>query len=227
MMRPDPRVDVLRALGDPVRLRVIDHLFNVRSATVSELAARLDVSITTLSNHLRKLREANLIVASPSGRHVMYALADPGLETLLPLLDRITGRLAAGPAAAPDTPRAAAATCYDHLAGGLGVDLFARLIELDAIRERPDGSVELGANRRAFDALGVEVPRPGRRRFAYECLDAIHHRPHLGGALGAALLRALTDRAWLVPGHDRVVSPTPAGRRGLERAIGLKLRVAG
>ncbi len=65
------------------------------------------------------------------------------------------------------------------------------------------------------------MPEPGRRRFAFECLDAIHHRPHLGGALGAATLAALEQRGWVHAEDDRVVRVTPAGRRGLKRAIGL------
>ena len=210
-MRPDPRVGLLRELGDPTRLRVVDHLSNVGAATVSELAAALGVSLTALSNHLKRLRDAGLLTATASGRHVIYELADDGLQSLLPLLDRLTGRLAPEPLEPPSTPRAAASTCYDHLAGRLGVELFARLLALGAIRERPDGTVELGDDPAPFTALGVKVPEPGRRRFAFECLDAIHHRPHLGGALGAATLAALEQRGWVTAGDDRVVSITPAG----------------
>ena len=153
---------------------------------------------------------------------MIYELADDGLQSLLPLLDRLTGRLAPEPLEPPSTPRAAASTCYDHLAGRLGVELFARLLALGAIRERPDGTVELGDDPAPFTALGVKVPEPGRRRFAFECLDAIHHRPHLGGALGAATLAALEQRGWVTAGDDRVVSITPAGRRGLKAAIELE-----
>src|SRR3954447_24776180 len=90
----DPRVALLKELADPLRLRVIDRLGHRGPATVSRLAAELDVPLPQLSNHLRRLREAGLVSVQRDGRQAVYALADPGLELLLPLLDRITGRVA-------------------------------------------------------------------------------------------------------------------------------------
>ena len=132
--RLDPRAALLRELADPLRLRVVDRLANSGEASVSGLAAELGVPLPQLSNHLCCLREAGLVRVRRSGRHAVHALADPGLEALLPLLDRLTGRLAPPPAAPPDTPFARARTCYDHLAGALGVDLYAALCERDALR---------------------------------------------------------------------------------------------
>ena len=218
----DPRIALLRELGDPIRLRVVDRLGNVGEASVTQLSVDLGVPLTTLSNHLRRLRDAHLISASRRGRQLIYTLADPGLEALLQGLDHVTGRLAPEPQVAP-TPRAAASSCYDHAAGRLGVALFAQLVATGALRERPDGSVELGHDPALLDALGVRVPPPSRRRFAFECLDAIHHRPHLGGALGAAVFDALTRQGWIAPGDDRVLTVTPTGRSALRRIAGLEL----
>src|SRR3954470_10759838 len=117
--RLDPRVPLLKVLADPLRLRVVDHLFNVGPATVSELAGHLAVTMPQLSNHLRRLRDAGLVRVQRTGRHAVYELADEGLQTLLPLLDRLTGRVTPAPPP-PDSPFATARTCYDHLAGGLG-----------------------------------------------------------------------------------------------------------
>ena len=80
----DPRVALLKELADPLRLRVVDRLGHRGPATVSRLAAELDVPLPQLSNHLRRLRDAGLVVAERDGRQVIYALADPGLEALLP-----------------------------------------------------------------------------------------------------------------------------------------------
>src|SRR3954449_2973737 len=95
--RPDPRVALLRELAEPLRLRVVDRLFNTGEATPSELAHALGVSLPQLSNHLRRLREAGLVRSEKRGRQVVYALGDPGLEALLPLLDSLTGRVAPKP----------------------------------------------------------------------------------------------------------------------------------
>src|SRR3954452_15615468 len=140
-MKNDPRIPLLKELADPLRLAVIDQLSNVGSASVSEIAAHQRVSLPKLSNHLRRLRDAGLVTVHRSGRQAIYELADPGLEALIPLLDGLTGRVVG---AAPE-PRhdefATARTCYDHLAGKLGVAVYGALAERGAIQSRPDGSV--------------------------------------------------------------------------------------
>jgi DNA-binding transcriptional ArsR family regulator len=219
----DPRVGLLRQLADPIRLRVVDRLGHGGPASLSRLGAELDVALPLLSNHLRRLREAGLVEVERQGRHAIYSLADPGLQALMPLLDRLTGRVAArdDAATAPPVP---SRTCYDHLAGRLGVGLYRALRERGAVRDLPDGSVELGpAAAETFARLGVDAGaiRPGRRRFAFECLDATEHAPHLAGALGDALAIALVDRGWVRrAGTGRSVEVTPAGTRGLRRVLG-------
>src|SRR3954454_12468667 len=116
----DLRVALLRELADPVRLRVVDRLGHAGPATVSRLAAELGVSMPQLSNHLRRLRESGLVRVERAGRHAVYQLADPGLEALLPLLDRRTGRIAPAP---PEPDETDGRTCYEHLGGRLGVAL--------------------------------------------------------------------------------------------------------
>jgi DNA-binding transcriptional ArsR family regulator len=219
----DPRVALLRELADPVRLRVVDRLGHAGPATVSRLAAELGVSLPQLSNHLRRLREGGLVRVERTGRHAVYQLADPGLEALLPLLDRLTGRVAPAREERDEIP---SRTCYDHLAGPLGVALYAALRERDAVRDRPDGMVELGAAAAgAFAGLGVDLAtlRPGRQRLAFECLDATEHAPHLAGALGDALAGALLDRGWVRHGEGRAIALTAPGAAGLRRELGMEL----
>jgi DNA-binding transcriptional ArsR family regulator len=124
--RSDPRIDLLKELADPLRLRVIDRLGHRGPATVSRLGAELGVPLPQLSNHLRRLRDARLVTVQRSGRQAVYELADPGLEALLPLLDRITGRVAEP---VPDADAVPSRTCYDHLGGRIGVSLYRALRE--------------------------------------------------------------------------------------------------
>jgi DNA-binding transcriptional ArsR family regulator len=217
--RTDPRVALLKELADPLRLRVVDRLGHAGPATVSRLAAELDVSLPQLSNHLRRLREARLVTVERSGRQAVYSLADPGLEALLPVLDRITGRVAEPVPDAADVP---SRTCYDHLGGRIGVGLYRALREHDALRDRPDGLVDLGpAAADTFKRLGVDVAAvdPGRQRFAFECLDATERAPHLAGALGDALATALIERGWVVR-DGRTIDLTRRGTTGLRRTLG-------
>jgi DNA-binding transcriptional ArsR family regulator len=221
----DPRVALLRQLADPLRLRVVDRLGQRGPATVSQLAGELEVPLPQLSNHLRRLRESGLVRVERRGRQGVYQLADPGLELLLPLLDRITGQLPSPPA--PARPGAGSRTCYGHLAGPLGVGIYRALLARGAVAERTDGTLELGpAAAPALAALGLELERlrPGRRRLAFQCLDATERAPHLAGALGDRLAAALLDRGWVerTPG-SRAVHLTAPGAAGLRRALGLDL----
>jgi DNA-binding transcriptional ArsR family regulator len=198
----DPRIVLLKELSDPLRLSVIDRLGHGGPATVSQLAAELEVSLSQLSNHLRRLRKAQLVRVTRTGRHAVYELSDPGLEALLPLLDRITGRLAPPPPASPMTDHRRAHSCYEHLAGRLGVALYATLLERAALRAMPNGTVELGPHAtETFASIGVDVAAlpQDRRRFAFECLDAVEHAPHLAGALGDILAAALVEKGWITP----------------------------
>ncbi len=221
----DPRIPLLRELADPLRLRVIDRLGHVGPGTVTQLAGELRVPLPQLSNHLRRLREAGLISAQRTGRQVVYELADPGLETLLPLLDSITGRVGAG-AGERNPSGIPSRTCYAHLGGEIGVSIYRALLAHGALRAGPDGIVELAPEAsRIFAALSVDLPAAhrGRQRFAFECLDATVGTPHLAGALGDATAAALTEQGWIARASDsREYSLTPAGRRGLKRALGIE-----
>jgi DNA-binding transcriptional ArsR family regulator len=207
----EPRVTLLKALAHPLRLRVVDRLGHLGPAPVSALAAELGAPLPELSNHLKRLRDAGLVSAQRTGRHVVYALSD-SVEVLLPLLDRLTRP--------PDLPtaRAASRTCYDHLAGPLGVGLYRGLLARGTLRDLPDGTVEI-ADPAALARLGLGPIEPGRRRLAFECLDATEHAPHLAGALGGALAAALIERRWVERDAGREVHVTPAGRRGLTEFV--------
>jgi len=209
-VRPDPRVALLKELAHPLRLRVIDRLGHLGPASVSALAAELGATMPELSNHLRRLRAAGLVRAGREGRHAIYELAGPEIDVLLPLLDRLTTPAAPVPARAPSR------TCYDHLAGPLGVRLYQDLSGRGALRARGDGTVDV-TDSAPLAALGVDVAavEPGRRRLAFECLDATEQQPHLAGALGAALAGALLDRGWIERTGGREVRLTEAGRAAL------------
>jgi DNA-binding transcriptional ArsR family regulator len=217
-------VALLRELADPLRLRVVDRLGQEGPSTVSELAGVLEVPLPLLSNHLRRLREAGIVRVERRGRHAVYDLTDPGIRALLPVLDRITGRIAQPTAPFLDTDFARARTCYDHLAGRLGVELYKRLVLGRALVPLADGTVELGPHaEQELRALGVDaaVVDPGRRRFAYECFDSTEHAPHLAGALGDAVAAAAIARGWVerTPGA-RTLKVAPAGERALAGSPG-------
>jgi len=214
----DERVRLLEDLANPVRYGTLVRL-DQGPATASELAAALGVSPTQLANHLRRLRERGLVAVRRSGRHAAYELAEPGLRELFSVLNELRHERAGdSPAQASSRP---AGTCYDHLSGRLGVALFDTLCEQGAL-VREGGAVRLGEGAEpALARFGLEVPAARRRLMAYACLDASEGRPHLGGALGAELARALVERGWVQPEPgSREARITLAGRRALRPLVG-------
>jgi len=226
MMYSNPRLlAVAQALADPLRLTVLHHLMG-GPASVSELMTVVAVEQSRLSNHLAVLRERGLVRATRQGRQVIYELHDAAVGRLVESLSQI----GAAPArTAKSAPVAQARTCYDHLAGRLGVAVFKALVARGALKPQAEvpGDVELGPRaQRLFEGLGIDldVVRQERRRLATTCLDWTERQPHLAGALGAALWGELTSRGWIVrrPG-TRAVLVTTAGARGLRRRLGVAL----
>lgn len=203
----DRRVALLKALAHPLRLRVVDRLGHRGPAPVSQLAVELDAALPELSNGLRRLRDAGLVVSSREGRQVVYALTDDRLPALL---DRLAGAHAAAPSVS-----GASRTCYDHLAGPLGVALYRGLLDRGVLAAEGDGTVSV-VEPASLTALGVGPVIAGRRRFAFECLDATEHAAHLAGALGDAVASVCFARGWVERLQGREVRLTAAGAAALE-----------
>jgi DNA-binding transcriptional ArsR family regulator len=214
-MPSDPRVKLLAELADDTRYAVLERL-EEGPASASELSELLRVPPTRLANHLSRLRDAGLVTASHRGRLAIYELAEPGLREIFSMLNGLRG---APPKTGGRVP--AASTCYDHLAGWLGVALMDHLVQSGALRAR-EGEGELGLGPAAvglFADLGVELPRARpRRMLAFSCMDSHAGRPHLGGQLGAQLAASLRQRGWAEPTErSRRLQVTPAGNSALRR----------
>ena len=197
-------------------------LMDGRARTSTELAIAAEVSPSTATAHLNRLKADGLIKVFAQGKHRYHSLEGPGVANVLEGLSVLAGDgRGAFQTTAPNRLRAAR-TCYDHLAGAIGVALHDRLQEMgwltpDAYRVTAEGAKGLGA-------LGIDLnaTRGLRRRFAYACLDWSERRPHLGGALGAALLAAALKRKWVAPDPDcRALSVTTWGRREMRTRFGV------
>jgi DNA-binding transcriptional ArsR family regulator len=212
---------VAALLADPARVAILWALADGREVSASELALQAGVTASTASVHLAKLVAAELVGVRPEGRHRHYRLARPELVAAMEALALLA------PQGAPRTHRQArigravraARTCYDHLAGRLGVGLTAALLERGALAPADPRQFEVTPEgERLLAGLGVDVAaaRASRRAFAPACLDWSERVPHVAGALGAALLARLLDLGWIerTPA-SRAVQVTPAGRRGL------------
>lgn len=220
---------VAAAIGEPARARMLYDLMDGRARTSTELAIAADVTPSTASVHLQRLAALRLVTVLAQGRHRYYRLAGAQVAGALEALNVVAGRRRR--VLSPATPHhlREARTCYDHLAGRAGVALTDRFHALRWLSGPGPGRTDYsltsaGAAGLAAHGIDIDASRATRRRFAYACVDWSERRPHLGGALGAAVLALLLRRKWAVPDLDsRALRITPAGRRELGARFGVDL----
>jgi DNA-binding transcriptional ArsR family regulator len=209
-------------LGDPARANMLASLMDGRALTAKELAYAAHVTPQTASGHLGKLTDGGLLAAEKQGRHRYYRLASPLVGQMLEGVMAV-----AGPEPArPTTWRGGEAlrtarTCYDHLAGRLGVALADALTDRGHVALGADGGEVTEQGALFLDAFGAS-PTPGRRVFCRPCLDWSERRPHLAGRVGAALACRCFELGWISRQRDtRAVAITDAGRAGFRERFGI------
>lgn len=214
-------------LGDPARANILIALIAGRALTAGELAWSARVTAQTASGHLAKLTEAGLLAVERQGRHRYYRLASPLIAQMLEGM-QVVAALQSPPRYRPasriDDALKAGRTCYDHLAGRLGVALADAMIARGHVVLSGDGGEATPAGEAFLQRFQVETaPRPGQKRcFCRPCLDWSERRPHIAGALGASLAERCFDLGWIGRVKDsRAVAITPAGRKGLEQTFGI------
>jgi DNA-binding transcriptional ArsR family regulator len=220
---------IAAAIGQPARARMLYCLVDGHARTSTELAMVADVTPSTASVHLHRLKAQRLVRVFAQGKHRYYGLEGANVAAVLEALSVLAG--GSRDVFLPNTPNRlrAARTCYDHIAGALGVSLHDRFNVLGWLSggSGANNAYDLTADgAKAFKALGVDIEatRMLRRRFAYACVDWSERRPHLGGAVGAALLTVALKRKWVMPDLDsRALTVTRAGRREMLARFGLSL----
>jgi DNA-binding transcriptional ArsR family regulator len=201
MGEPDISVPA-RALGDPARGRIVSALLGDRSVPAGELARTAGVSASTTSEHLRVLVGAGLLTVDSRGRNRFYRLADSdvshaieALQAIAPLTEvrslrqhRVSEQLRAG------------RTCYDHLAGDLGLRVTDLLTDAGIVHDLQVGAVSPPAEPfprgPIVESLGIR-PSTGSRPWARGCLDWTGRRVHVAGQVGAQILTAMESQEWI------------------------------
>jgi DNA-binding transcriptional ArsR family regulator len=215
---------VAALLAEPSRLAMLWALADARPRPAGELARCAGISAATASEHLARLLNGGLIVVEQHGRHRFYRIAGPDVVAALEMLGGLA-RPAPPVLRGPPAARALrhARTCYDHLAGALGVAVTRALVQRGVLAER-DERFELSPEGAAFvgDRLGVDLvaARASRRQFARACLDWTERSHHIAGALGADLLRRFLELDWLRRTEgSRALTVSAAGRRGFRDVL--------
>ena len=230
-MRGEPDVASVAALiGDPSRAAMLTVLADGRALPAGELAAVAGLSLSGASAQLARLTQGGLLTMEREGRHRYYRLAGPQVAAALEglALLALTPCRARARSPASEALRRAR-TCYDHLAGELGVALADALAERDlVIPGKGKGlDVTVAGGQWFSQMLGIETAQlfPGRHGVARRCLDWTERRHHIAGPLGAAMLRRFRELGWIeqVTGNLRAVRLSRSGATALGRALEIPL----
>ncbi|MCI0443280.1 metalloregulator ArsR/SmtB family transcription factor [bacterium] len=216
---------IASAIGEPARVRILYCLLDGRARTSTELAVIAGVTPSTASAHLNRLTSDRLIKVLVQGKHRYYSLDNTDVANALEGLSVVAG--VSNDKFVPNTPARLreARTCYDHIAGRVGVALHNSFKKLRWLSG--DGEYDLTPHgKKEFETLGIDVEsiRLQRRRFAYPCLDWSERQPHLGGSLAAAILKMALKRKWMTRELEgRELTVTRIGKRELHGRFGFEL----
>jgi DNA-binding transcriptional ArsR family regulator len=229
MSEAQPAVAEIAALvGNPARANILMALIEGRALTATELSYVAGVSPQTTSEHLAMLREANLLSMAKQGRHSYFRLGSPQVAHMLESI-----MVVAADAPQRYRPRwnggeqlRTARTCYDHIAGRLGVALTDAMNRQEHIVLSEDGGVITRAGEKFLTDFGVllEDAKRGRRTFCRPCIDWSERRLHLAGALGAALAERCLELGWVARVRgSRALKISAEGHSGFRELFGFTL----
>jgi DNA-binding transcriptional ArsR family regulator len=218
--------EIATLVGEPARATMLSGLLDGRALTASELAFAARITPQTASTHLGKLTEAGLISAIRDGRHRYFRLASPKVAEMLNgiMAVALENRPRYKPLSRQARELSDARVCYDHLAGRLSVDLADFFNDREYIIFGDEAAEVTPEGVRFLAEFGIDLTDGQKRRhLCRSCLDWTERRPHIGGAVGAAITKRLFDLHWTERiKNSRAVVVTPAGAAGLWRTFGIR-----
>ncbi len=227
--------EIAALAGDPARAGMLHALMDGRVLAASELALVAGISPQTASGHLNQLTAAGLLAVEKQGRHRYHRLASPAVAQMIESIMQVASAVESSRTPVRVGPRdaalRAARTCYDHLAGRLGVALADALVAGGHVELSSEAGIVTDTGMALLSRIGIDLQniiarrgnRPGRA-LCRSCLDWSERRPHLAGTIGAALCAHCFDKGWIrhIKG-TRAVAITPWGQRSFREAFGVSL----
>jgi DNA-binding transcriptional ArsR family regulator len=224
-------IQVAALVGDSARATMLSALMGGRALTAKELAYCADVSPSTASGHLSRLVAARLLTVTRNGRFSYYRIAGPLIATMLESIGVVAAielPLRHQPRSADDEALRFARSCYDHLAGKVGVAVTDALVAMGHIELTDEGGEVTSSGGRFLSAFGADVTPSTRRIFCQPCLDWSERRYHLKGIVGARILDRLLHLGWLKHvSCSRALQLTSSGRAGLSGTFQIEIKSEG
>jgi DNA-binding transcriptional ArsR family regulator len=222
---------VAALVGDTARARMLDALCDGRALTAGELAYTAGIAPPTASRHLAKMVDGGLLTVLRLGRHRCCRLASSRVGAMIEqimLVAAVDGPPRYRPRGPHDDDFALARSCYDNLAGRLGVALADAMVGGDYLVLDDDAGAVTSKGALFLTRFGIDMTSSGRperqRVFCRPCVDRTERRPHLAGALGAKLACRCFELGWIARSRDsRTVKMTERGCNGLRSAFGIEL----
>ncbi|KWW20688.1 MULTISPECIES: helix-turn-helix domain-containing protein [Peribacillus] len=228
-MNANPNVAMIATLvSEASRAAILTTLLDGRYHTTSELAYMAGIEPQTASFHLAKMVDVNIVTVEKQGRHRYYGIQNQEvaqvMESFLSIAPPI--EIKSLKQASEAKAMRLARTCYDHLAGNLGVQLTESLVKMGVLYEDKNGFSVTEKGEAFFSNFQIDCKKikKKRRSFTHKCLDWSERRHHLSGALGNALLERLLELNWIqrLP-NTRAIKITPDGKKGLKETFFLQI----
>src|SRR5262245_20744285 len=220
--------EIAALIGEPTRIVMLWSLLGGAARPAGELAFYANVSAQNASAHLARMLEAGMLAVEARGRRRYYGLAGAEVAHAVEALAALapSARETAGLASRQSPDLKYARTCYDHLAGRVAVEICAARKHKGYLAAAGADFEVTGKGEKLFHDLGMEIGelRGQRRAFARQCPDWSERRPHIAGALGAAMLEQMFRRGWIAQARSsRIVRVTAKGREDIYRLLQLTL----
>jgi DNA-binding transcriptional ArsR family regulator len=227
VMEENKFVDIASLIGEPARAKMLWNLLDGRAYTASELAIVADISGTSASNHLAKLLDADLLKAEKQGRHRYFSFSKPEIAYVVESLASLPGRSSRKmeKETAPSGIKYCR-SCYDHLAGWVGVKITEALEKKKAIRKDVNSYLVTTSGWKLLAGLDIYKTEMmnNRRPLTRQCLDWSERRPHIAGQVGAMLLNTMLEKSWFKRMRfSRELIITTKGRSEIEKLLNIEI----
>lgn len=227
-MEEENFISTASLLCEPSRAKIVWNLLDGRAYTASELALVSDLSATSVSNHLSKLLNGKIVKVDIQGRHRYYSFANSEVAYVVESMANLSNQK---PTSKVNNQLSKndvkyCRTCYDHLAGKVGVLIADKLVSDKIIELRDKSYVVTENGNRFFSDFGLDLTKlqKQRRYFTKACLDWSERKYHLAGSLGNAILEKMLELDWVRrTKNSRAIVITSVGQNGLRDKFGIEL----